>query len=174
MSKFSITRANHVGLNVRSLPRAISFYTECLKLPLAYQFSAEGMTQEELGAWSMATGIPDQKISAAMIALPNEVMIELIVYNSPKGDPDANKGLQLPNPGTMHFAFEVDSLDALIESANAWEGGKEDDLEGKGRGMLEVLGKQKIPKGVMAGWMIGFMRGPDGELLEIFQRPDDA
>ena len=99
-----IRRLDHVSVSSGDLDRAVWFYVEVLGLPMRGRGELEG---EEV---STIVGMPDARIRWAEVDLGGGQIVELLEYVSPTG---ARLRQTTADPGSGHFGFEVDDIDAV-------------------------------------------------------------
>ncbi len=98
------------------------------------------------------------KAAAARIAMvkgPGH-LIELLEYRSP-----SDRRIMKPRScdvGSVHVAFRVENLDALVERISA-------------AGWNALSGVQMVESGERAGLRLVYVRGPDGVTLEFLEYP---
>ncbi len=146
---FKILQADHTGITVRDLDRALAFWRDTLGFKLTYRARREGTYAAEV------TGVPGATIEIAVLLAPGH-KIELLHYTAPEG-----REAFRPRPcdlGAVHLAFDIDDLDAaLAHLASA--------------GWTAVGIPQVIAEGARAGTRLVYVRDPDGTTLELMQPP---
>ena len=147
-SRFTISRADHVGFAVSSLDRAEAFWVDVMGATLVSKSQSGGEFLREV------TGAPNATVRIAMVELAGQ-RIELLEYDGPArpdapGDPF--------DPGYGHIAFIVDDIDALLAR-----------IEPHGWRPQGV--PQMAKAGAREGWRLIYTRGPDGETVEFLQPP---
>jgi catechol 2,3-dioxygenase-like lactoylglutathione lyase family enzyme len=145
----------HVGLVVRDLDEAISFYTEALGLELRHR-----QTQENEYTCALV-GYDNARLHVAQLRLPagqwnrSGHIVELVEYERPPGIPGEPENRRL---GTVHLAFEVDDIDEVRARLEA-------------RGASFHGPTQEIAAGINKGGKAVYLRDPDGNNLELIQPP---
>jgi methylmalonyl-CoA/ethylmalonyl-CoA epimerase len=89
-----LSRINHIGIAVKSLEEAISFYRDQLAMPFA------GIEE-----------VAEQKVRVAMLRV-GESKIELLEPMS--DDSPVARFIEKNGPGIHHLAYEVDDIEAAI------------------------------------------------------------
>lgn len=172
---FRLTRTNHHGLCVRSLPRSLSFYHTLLELPILSSFQTSAMPTSAQETFSRVCGVPNFTATLAFVGLPDGTALELVEMAHPTGK-DASS--YLTDMATAHFCFDVEGIEALTDAVKAWEGptagnegvdGMTEEVVKLGKGLVQVIGCEEINEGDMKGCTVAFLKGPDGEILELMQ-----
>jgi catechol 2,3-dioxygenase-like lactoylglutathione lyase family enzyme len=104
---------------------------------------------------SEITGVAGAEIKIAVVRAPGGHKIELLEYLAP---PDRKEvGLRPCDVGSVHVAFTVDNLDAVLEkiAASGW----------KAAGKPQIL-----QSGPNAGKRVVYVRDPDGTTIELMQQ----
>src|SRR3981081_54363 len=111
---FRIIASDHTGITVSNLERSLAFWRDVLGFELSHQAHQTG----ELA--SKITGVPGAEISIAVLKAPGH-KIELLEYLAP---PDRKQHVDLRpcDVGSVHVAFTVDNLDAVLNAiaASGW------------------------------------------------------
>lgn len=99
---------DHHGLTVADLDASVAFFTDVL-----------GFTEERRGHLSGpfaadVVGVPDADIHTAVLVLDG-VRLELLAYAAPVHPAGVADGPEVP--GSMHLAFGVDDLPAVVAAA---------------------------------------------------------
>jgi catechol 2,3-dioxygenase-like lactoylglutathione lyase family enzyme len=146
----TVRRINHVNVSVADMDVALTFWEHGLGLPLLGRGRVEYPHLDEI------VGLPDTCIEWAELRVDDGSLVELFRYHRPAGspvDPAVN------NPGTTHFAFEVDDVDAVVRR-------------------LQSLGVPTaspsavtMPFGDWKGWRCIYVREPNGVTVELLQAP---
>jgi catechol 2,3-dioxygenase-like lactoylglutathione lyase family enzyme len=152
-ASFRIKRTDHTGITVSSLDEALSFWVGAMGFAHLYTWHFENtFFIEEL------VGVKAAAMRLAMVEAPGH-LIELLEYLAPD-----DRQVMKPRScdvGSVHIAFQVESIDALLARIGAmgWK----------------ALGKvQKVETGERAGLRLVYVRGPDGVTLEFLQLPQDV
>jgi glyoxylase I family protein len=144
---FQILAADHTGITVSDLERSLSFWRDVLGFELSHRAHHKGELASE------ATGVPGAEISIAVLKAPGH-KIELLEYLAP---PDRKHvDLRACDVGSVHVAFTVDNLDAVLSviAASGWK----------------AVGKpQTLQSGPNAGKRVVYVRDPDGTTIEFMQ-----
>ena len=150
----SIRGLDHAGLTVANLDRSLAFYEGLLGVPVA---AISVLESAEIDA---VVGHPGARLRIADMALPSGGVLELIVYEVPDDPPVAARHTQA---GTSHIAFEVVDLVGLharLVAAGA-----------------DVISTGPVPigaGGAFAGVVVLYLRDPDGNVIELIERPTRA
>jgi catechol 2,3-dioxygenase-like lactoylglutathione lyase family enzyme len=143
---------DHVGFTVADLDRALEFWCGRLGLPLLNRVTETGPDIASLiGADSVELEIADLDGGDGQI-------IELIRYIRPGGRPIHARS---SDPGTAHIAVRVDDLDAALERLRGSQG--------------RQISRRPVvlhdPGGVWDGVTCCYLADPDGNIVELIQRP---
>jgi catechol 2,3-dioxygenase-like lactoylglutathione lyase family enzyme len=146
---FRIIAADHTGITVSNLERSLEFWRDVLGFELSHRPHQTGELASEI------TGVAGAEISIAVLKGYGH-KIELLEYLSPAD----RKRIDLKpcDVGSVHVAFTVDNLDAILNTiaASGWK----------------AAGKpQKITVGPNAGKRVVYVRDPDGTTIEFMQAP---
>ncbi len=148
-SPFNILAADHTGITVTNLERSLAFWRDVLGFELSHRPHQTGQLASEI------TGVPGAEISIAVLKGYGH-KIELLEYLAP-----ADRKRVVPQPcdvGSVHVAFVVDDLDALLTT-----------IEGSG---WKAAGEpQTLSAGPNAGKRVIYVRDPDGTTIEFMERP---
>jgi catechol 2,3-dioxygenase-like lactoylglutathione lyase family enzyme len=148
MRKFKVIAADHTGITVSNLERSLEFWQNVL----GFEFSHRAHQTSEMA--SEITGVAGAEIKIAVVRAPGGHKIELLEYLAP---PDRKQvGLRPCDVGSVHVAFTVDNLDAVLEkiAASGW----------KAAGKPQIL-----QSGPNAGKRVVYVRDPDGTTIELMQ-----
>jgi catechol 2,3-dioxygenase-like lactoylglutathione lyase family enzyme len=143
---------DHVGLNVADLGRAVEFWCGRLRLRLLGRVTETGQDIAAL------IGEDSVEIEIADLDAGDGRIIELIHYIRPAGQPVR---AQSGDPGRCHIALRVDDLDAALER-----------IQGSHARQISrhpvVL---QDPGGAWDGVACCYIADPDGNIIELVQRP---
>src|SRR6266513_3741119 len=111
---FHIIAADHTGITVANLERSLAFWRDVLGFELSHRAHHTGALASEV------TGVPGAEISIAVLKGYGH-KIELLEYLAP-----ANRkriALRPCDVGSIHVAFTVDNLDAILNTidASGWQ-----------------------------------------------------
>ena len=153
MSKkpFRIISADHTGITVSNLERALAFWRDVLGFELSHTAHQKGDLAQEI------TGVEGVELKLAVLKTPGGHKIELLEYLAPADRKRAN--LRPCDVGSVHVALLVDDLDLVLEriSASGWK----------------AAGKpQTLKTGPNAGKRVVYVRDPDGSTIEFMQVRD--
>jgi catechol 2,3-dioxygenase-like lactoylglutathione lyase family enzyme len=153
ISPFRIIAADHTGITVSNLERSLEFWQNVL----GFEFSHRAHQTSEMA--SEITGVAGAEIKLAVVKAPGGHKIELLEYLAPA---DRKKVDVRPcDVGSVHVAFTVDKLDAILEklAASGWK----------------AAGKpQTLKTGPNAGKRVVYVRDPDGTTIEFMELPSSA
>ena len=148
---FRILAADHTGITVSNLERSLAFWRDVLGFELSHRPHQSGELAGEI------TGVAGAEISIAVLKGYGH-KIELLEYLAP-----ANRkriDLRPCDIGSVHVAFTVDNLDAILHTiaASGWK----------------AAGKpQTITVGPNTGKRVVYVRDPDGTTIEFMEMPRD-
>jgi catechol 2,3-dioxygenase-like lactoylglutathione lyase family enzyme len=144
-------RFGHVGLTVSDLERSVAFYTS------VFGFEP-GMRVRRSAPWIGAIIGEPADLEFAHLHLPSGLHLELIQYRRPAPLSPLATGSELTwRPAHQHFCLTVSGIDAWIARARE-------------HGARVVSGEPvTIPEGKNAGARCCYLRGPDGETIELFE-----
>ncbi|MBA2559410.1 MAG: VOC family protein, partial [Propionibacteriales bacterium] len=100
----TVLRVNHVNVSVLDMDAAITFWRDGLGMSLT------GRGIVEYDHLDAIVGMSDTTIEWAELDVGDGTLVELFRYQHPHGTP---VDPTVTNPGTTHFAFEVDDLDTV-------------------------------------------------------------
>ncbi len=148
---FHIIAADHTGITVANLERSLVFWRDVLGFEFSHRTHHTGALASEV------TGVPGAELTLAVLKAPGH-KIELLEYHTP-----ADRTRATPRPcdiGSVHVAFTVDNLDAVLERivASGWKAAGE---------------PQTLQSGPNAGKRVVYVRDPDGTTIEFMQPPPD-
>jgi catechol 2,3-dioxygenase-like lactoylglutathione lyase family enzyme len=147
---FRIIAADHTGITVSNLERSLAFWRDVLGFELSHRAHQTGEMASEI------TGVAGAEIKLAVVKAPGGHKIELLEYLAP---PDrTHVDLRPCDVGSVHVAFTVDNLDAVLSAiaASGWK----------------AAGKpQTLKSGPNAGKRVVYVRDPDGTTIEFMQPP---
>jgi catechol 2,3-dioxygenase-like lactoylglutathione lyase family enzyme len=143
-----ITKVAHTGITVTSLREALDFWVGVLGFKHLYttNFPNDPFIENVVGVSGAA-------LTLAMVQGPGH-SVELLEYVAPD-----NRQVLKPRScdvGSVHVAFEVDDLDALLDRVRQ-------------SGWNAVGTPQTVEEGERAGLRLAYVRGPDGVTLEFLQ-----
>jgi len=146
---FRILAADHTGITVSNLERSLAFWRDVLGFELSHRPHQTGELASEI------TGVAGAEISIAVLKGYGH-KIELLEYVAPA----ERKRIALKpcDVGSVHVAFTVDNLDAILNTiaASGWK----------------AAGKpQTIKVGPNTGKRVVYVRDPDGTTIEFMEMP---
>jgi glyoxylase I family protein len=149
MKPFQIIAADHTGITVTNLERSISFWRDVLGFELSHRPHQTGKLASEI------TGVPGAEISIAVLKGYGH-KIELLEYLAPADR--KHIALRPCDVGSVHVAFTVDDLDAVLATiaASGWKAA--------GR-------PQTLTAGPNARKRVVYVSDPDGTTIEFMQPP---
>lgn len=144
-----LRRFSHLGICVTDLERALRFYRDLLGFAHEAEVEVAGEPTDTL------LRLRGTQLRAVFL-VRDGVRVELLAFASPPGPPARTRPMH--EPGLTHLSFRVDDLDATLAA-----------LRAAGERVLEdtVI---RFPE-----WQAGaaFVTDPDGQLIELVQRPGD-
>ena len=146
---FRILAADHTGITVANLERSLAFWRDVLGFELSHSPHQTGELASEI------TGVAGAEISIAVLKGYGH-KIELLEYHAPAER--KRIALRPCDVGSVHVAFTVDSLDAILNTiaASGWK----------------AAGKpQTITVGPNAGKRVVYVRDTDGTTIEFMEIP---
>src|SRR5207249_5360819 len=146
---FRIIAADHTGITVSNLERSLAFWRDVLGFELSYRAHQTGELAEEI------TGVPGAEISLAVLKAPGH-KIELLEYLTPRDRKRID--LRPCDVGSVHVAFTVDNLDAILNTITA-------------SGWKAAGTPQTITVGPNTGKRVVYVRDPDGTTIEFMETP---
>jgi len=159
VKEFRVIAADHTGITVSNLERSLEFWQNVL----GFEFSHRAHQTSEMA--SEITGVAGAEIKLAVVKTPGGHKIELLEYLAP---PDRKKhvdpstslrtSLRPCDVGSVHIAFTVDNLDAVLQriAASGWK----------------AAGKsQTLQSGPNAGKRVVYVRDTDGTTIEFMELP---
>jgi glyoxylase I family protein len=151
-NSFRIISADHTGVTVSNLERALAFWRDVLGFELSHHAHQTGEMATEI------TGVAGAEIKLAVVKAPGGHKIELLEYLAPP-ERKRHVDLQPCDVGSVHIALIVDDLDAILSliEASGWK----------------AAGKpQTLRSGPNTGKRVVYVRDPDGTAIEFMQRPE--
>ena len=146
---FRILAADHTGITVANLERSLAFWRDVLGFELSHSPHQTGELASEI------TGVAGAEISIAVLKGYGH-KIELLEYRAPA---ERHRiALRPCDVGSVHVAFTVDNLDAILGTiaASGWK----------------AAGKpQTITAGPNTGKRVVYVRDPDGTTIEFMEIP---
>jgi catechol 2,3-dioxygenase-like lactoylglutathione lyase family enzyme len=146
---FKILQADHTGITVRDIEASLAFWHDVLGFKLLYRARRMGAFAEEV------TGVAEAEIDIAVLLAPGH-KIELLQYIAP-----CHREHLRPRAcdiGSVHVAFDVDNLDAVLAHIKA-------------SGWTAVGDPQIVAGGARNGTRVVYVRDPDGTTIELMQPP---
>ena len=135
--------ADHHGVVVSDIDRALTFYRDTLGMDVVDEIS------QESDAFSRAVGVENTDVDLAFLDA-HGFTIELVEYNRPDGN-NANETTTSNDVGATHFCLAVEDIEGVY-----------DDL----REDAEFV---STPQELKNGVKLAFMRDPDGNVVELLQ-----
>jgi len=146
---FRVIAADHTGVTVSNLERSLAFWQDVLGFELSHRAHHTSDLASEV------TGVPGADISIAVLKGHGH-KIELLEYLAPVDRKHVD--LRPCDVGSVHVAFTVDNLDAVLSAmaASGWG----------------AAGKpQTLRSGPNVGKRVIYVRDPDGTTIEFMQPP---
>jgi catechol 2,3-dioxygenase-like lactoylglutathione lyase family enzyme len=149
MAEFQIVSTNHTSFTVSDLDRTLAFFRD----GLGFEVTSKAPRDPKL--IQAITGVAGADIITAFVRGPGH-SLELIQYNAP-----ADRTQVRPNPcdvGFAHIAYDVDDIDAVLETARHYD--------------VHPIGPvTAIDRGPNAGRRVVYTRDPDGITIEFIEAP---
>ena len=148
----TVSRIDHVGVNTSDFPQALAFYRDLLGLRVLGEATHRDPDIAAL------LGLDSVELHIADLDSGDGRIVELIEYIQPAGARVAHRHYDWP---VTHIAFTVDDLAAVRER-----------LVVAG---ITVISRRPItidePGGLFHGATCLYLKDPDGQILELVQRP---
>ncbi len=147
----SMLNTAHVSFTVESLDRSLEFYRDTLGMDLVGSMVRVGEDISGIVAFENA------HLKIAFLDLPKSggMQLELIEYVNPRGNPIDRRTC---NPGSAHICFNVEDIQVAYDTLRA-------------RGVRFRSEPVPILTGVNRGGYAVYFLDPDGNTLELVQRP---
>ena len=148
---FGIISADHTGITVSNLEKALAFWRDALGFELSHTAHQTGELAREI------TGVSGAEIKLAVLKMTGGHKIELLEYLAPS-DRKRCVDLRPCDVGSVHVALLVDDIEAVLEriAASGWK----------------AVGKpQTLTTGPNAGKRVVYVRDPDGTTIEFMEMP---
>ena len=147
MSDFRITSTNHTSFTVSDLDRILAFFRDGLGFEVTSKAPRDPKLIENI------TGVDGAHVMIAYVRAPGH-SLELIEYTAPAG-----RGAVRPQPcdtGFAHVAFNVENLDAAIDTAVHYQ-------------VKPIAPPVAIDAGPNKGRRVVYLRDPDGITIEFIE-----
>jgi glyoxylase I family protein len=147
---FKVIGADHTGITVSNLERALAFWRDVLGFEFSHSAHQTGERPEQI------TGVKGADLKLAVLNTPSGHKIELLQYFAPADR--RNVDLRPCDVGHVHVALTVDDLDAVLKkiAESGWRAAGE---------------PQILKQGPNAGKRVVYVRDPDGTTIEFMQMP---
>jgi glyoxylase I family protein len=147
---FKVIGADHTGITVSNLERALAFWRDVLGFEFSHSAHQTGERPEQI------TGVKGADLKLAVLNTPSGHKIELLQYFAPADRRDVD--LRPCDVGHVHVALTVDDLDAVLKkiAESGWRAAGE---------------PQILKQGPNAGKRVVYVRDPDGTTIEFMQMP---
>jgi len=148
-----INGVHHVGVTVTNLEKSLAYYHGVLGLELLRRGN-------DLQSDFIRTlvGVPEARLSNAMLGTPGGGMLELIEYHHPVG---RHIHAQPNDAASTHFCLSIADLgDAYGELRE--------------KGIRFHSEPQRCPSGPMEGYTFAYSRDPDGAIVEFLEAPSEV
>ncbi len=149
MPEFRIIATDHTGITVADLQKSLAFWRDVFGFELSHEAHQTGEMARKI------TGVDGAEILLAVLKAPGH-KIELLEYRAPA---DRKRVRLRPcDIGSMHVAFTVDNLEAMLVriAASGWQAAGE---------------PQTLVTGPNAGRRVVYVRDPDGTTIELMEPP---
>ncbi|WP_186292766.1 VOC family protein [Mucilaginibacter corticis] len=148
----NLNTLHHVGIVVSDMEKSKAFYSRLLGVTPKKDTTISGPA-----LWKQ-TEIQGAAMRIVFLEFDNgSTGLELIEFVNKKGEqtnPRQNA------TGSMHFAFKVNNAKAIYEQ-----------MAGEGYNFIAEPQYMNRDYGEMNGYTFAYLRGPDGELVEIIENP---
>ncbi|MFA6175551.1 MAG: VOC family protein [Phycisphaerae bacterium] len=141
-----IQSLGHVGLGVSNLEQSLKFYRDVMGMEVLMELT---ITDDRI---ARVTGIPGAQCRIVHLKLGDGIL-ELFEYSNPIGINKA-KDMRQCDCGLIHIGFEVNEFHKHVAQFKEMK--------------LEFLGE---PVEFRPGVWVVYLRGLDGEVVELRQRP---
>jgi catechol 2,3-dioxygenase-like lactoylglutathione lyase family enzyme len=148
---FRVIAADHTGITVSNLERALAFWRDVLGFEFSHQAHQKGERPEQI------TGVKGADLKLAVLKTTTGHKIELLEYFAP-ADRKQDFNLRPCDLGHVHVALIIENLEPLLEkiAASGWK----------------AAGKpQTLTAGPNAGKRVIYVRDPDGTTIEFMEMP---
>ena len=142
---------DHIGYAVTDLDRSIAFYETLLGVPLLMRKTWDVPYVGEI------VGYPGLVLDGAFFQLPNDVVLELLEYKTPR--PGA-VDMESYNAGNAHLCLVTDDMAADFAR-----------LRAAGYDTFRSESPIDIPWGPYRGGRACYLRDPDGASIELLEAP---
>jgi glyoxylase I family protein len=149
-NSFAIVGADHTGITVSNLERALAFWRDVLGFEFSHTAHQNGALAQEI------TGVEGAEIKLAVVKTPGGHKVELLEYLAPVDRVRAD--VRPCDVGSVHVALLVDDLDAVLAQI-------------AGFGWKPVGSPQTLQSGPNAGKRVVYVRDPDGTTVEFMELP---
>lgn len=149
---FRILAADHTGITVSNLERSLVFWREVLGFEFSHTVRQSGEMAREI------TGVAGAEIKIAVVKAPGGHKIELLEYVAPS-DHKKYFDRRPCDVGSVHVAFTVDDLDAVLKGIIA-------------SGWTAAGTPQELTTGPNKGKRVIYVRDPDGTTIELMEPPE--
>src|SRR4051812_19116639 len=111
---FQILAADHTGITVSNLERSLAFWRDVLGFEYSHGAQQSGEMARQI------TGVAGAELKLAVVKAPGGHKIELLEYSAPPERKYVD--LRPCDIGSVHVAFVVDDLDAILQriAASGW------------------------------------------------------
>ena len=147
---FRIIVADHTGITVSNLERALAFWRDVLGFEFSHTAHQKGELAQEI------TGVEGAEIKLAVLKTPGGHKIELLEYLAPADRKRAD--IRPCDVGSVHVALLVNDLDAVLNriAASGWKAAGE---------------PQILKTGPNAGKRVVYVRDADATTIEFMELP---
>jgi catechol 2,3-dioxygenase-like lactoylglutathione lyase family enzyme len=142
---------NHVCFTVSNLRRSVNFWSQLLG------YEPERLTEYAAATDAAVTGYLGVKMEAAYFQLPNDVLLELFVYQEPPSTEASS--METYVVGNGHLGLVVDDVGEYAQRARS------------AGGRLRSERPIDLSNGEHAGGRAIYVRDPDGITIELLELP---
>lgn len=140
---------NHVSVTCADFDRSMAFYRDLVGLPVMSEGEVSSAELERI------IGLGEVRLRFAELELGGGGFLELFEYLQPRGESVRSRTC---DPGNVHFAFEVDDIDAVHARLRA-------------AGMTTRSEPVTLARGDWRGARVFYSLDPDGVTVEFIEFP---
>lgn len=146
-----VVGAHHTCFSVADMGRSLVFYRDLLGLTVVSERPAVTSAY-----FRSIIAYPNAVVHAVLLQIPGTShLLELLEYKEPRGVP---QDVTRQNPGAAHVCFIVDDVKAAYSELTA-------------AGVEAISAPTYLDDGPNKGAWGCYLKDPDGQVVEIFQRP---
>ena len=147
----AVIGAHHTCFSVADISRSLAFYRDLLGLTVVSERPAVTSAY-----FRSIIAYPNAVVYAVLLQIPGTThLLELLEYKEPRGVP---QDVSRQNPGAAHVCFIVDDVKAMYNRLTR-------------AGVEAISPPTYLDDGPNKGAWGCYLKDPDGQVVEIFQRP---